>query len=866
MVQPLSLEFQALSYLHVINMSKILLLIFLVLCASQDDMETRTDEENAEQHEFQAEVASLMDIIINSLYLNKEVFLRELISNASDAMDKIKFLALLNPDKDFGTLEIRISFDEKKKTLSILDKGIGMTKADLIEKLGTVAKSGTTQFLEAIAKGGSINLIGQFGVGFYSSFLVADKVTVISKHDDDEDQWIWISSAGPNFAVKKDPRGNTLGRGTEIILELKQDAEEFLGQEQLKNTIKDYSEFIDYPIYLYLQKDKWIDRQMTEEEIQEEEEKEAKKKKAELERKRKEKEEKGEEFNEEEAEHEDHDHEDHDHDHEHDHEHEHEHEHEHDHEEASSKTKKDKIQVWEWEQINAQKAIWLKEPKENRVKDYVKLYQTLKRDGSEPLYFLHFHGEGEVEFRAVVFVPDSAPAEMFESYHKNKSGLRLYVRRVLISEGPKELVPKYLNFLKGVIHSDDMPLNVSRENLQQQRILKIISNKLTKKIIDMLIDLAEDRDDWKAERPEKEDYETTSDDEELKQELDQEYQILLRWSSKSGKQRYEEFWKHYSKNIKMGIMEDSTNRVKLLKLLKFSSTKSLTSQTSFEEYIERMPSNQEFIYYMAGESIESMKNSPMIQNLNKVGFEVILLDDPLDEFTWTYFREYGDKQIKNVAKGDLDLGTMTPYEERKEVKIKELYQPLCDWWKKALGKSVDKVTISRRLVEDPVVISTSENTYTANMYRISKAQTYSNQQKIPDHYIPKKTLEINPSHPTIKKMLEQIDDPSKQLEDYAWLLYESALVSSGFAVIEDFEFTDRMYNLLRKGMGVLASEQIKEPDVEIPEDEFIDEDTEDIENLDDDEEEEENNEEDEEIESLDEEVENIEDEPVREDL
>jgi heat shock protein beta len=832
-------------------MSKLFLLAFFVLALSQDENDLTQSDELGEKYEFQAEVASLMDIIINSLYLHKEVFLRELISNASDAMDKIKFLALLNPDKDYGSLEIRISFDESKKTLTIQDKGIGMTRNDLIEKLGTVAKSGTTQFLEAIAKGGSINLIGQFGVGFYSCFLAADKVTVISKHDDD-DQWIWISSAGPQFAVKKDPRGNTLGRGTEIILELKQDAEEFLMQETIKNTVKDYSEFIDYPIFLYSQKDKWIDRPMTEQEIQEEEEKEAKKKKAEEDRKRKEREEKG--ITEEEQEEREraeveekkrreeekegqHDHEhDHDHEHEHDHDHEHEHDHDHEHEEEEpkekeEKTKKDKIQVWEWEQVNAQKAIWTKDPKENRVKDYVKLYQTLKRDGSEPLYFLHFHGEGEVEFRAIVFIPDAAPSEMFDSYHKNKSGVRLYVRRVLIADGPKDLIPKYLSFLKGVIHSDDMPLNVSRENLQHQRIMRIISNKLTKKVIDMLIDLSEDKDDWKAERPEKEDYETDSDDETLKQDLDQEYQILLRWSSKSGKGRYDEFWKHYAKNIKMGIMEDSNNRAKLLKLLKFHSTKSISGLTTFEEYVERMPANQEFIYFMAGESIDLMKNSPMIQNLNKLGYEVILLDDPLDEFTWTYFKEYGDKQVKNVAKGDLDLGTQTTYEERKEVKIKELFQPLCDWWKKVLGKNVEKVTVSRRLVEDPVVISTSENTYTANMWRISKAQTYSNQQKIPEHYTPRKTLEINPSHPTIKKLLSRVEEPSKQLEDYAWLLYESALVSSGFNVIEDFDFTERMYTVLRKNMEILPSEPIVEPEIVIPEDEPL-EDEEEIENLD----------------------------------
>jgi len=398
---------------------------------------------------------------------------------------------------------------------------------------------------------------------------------------------------------------------------------------------------------------------MNEEEIAAEEEKERKQKEAMLERKQKAKEEKiakGEEVPEEEEEPEMP-------------------------EEEKKRTKNEKITEWLWEQVNAKKAIWLNEPKDNRVKDYVKLYQTLKKDGSEPLYFTHFHGEGEVDFRAIIFIPDSPPSDMFEEMNSKSNGIRLYVRRVLIADGPKDLIPKYLNFLKGVVHSDDMPLNVSRETLQQQRIFKIINNKIVKKVLDTLLDLANDKDDWKADRPEKEDWEYNGEDEEKKKDMDQEYQVLLRWSGKKGKERYAEFWKHFSKAIKMGVMEDSNNRNKLIKLLRFHTTTSTTELTSFSEYVDRMASNQEFIYYLAGDELKALEFAPHLQKLKKIGYEVILLDDPLDEFTWSYIKDFDDKQVKNIAKGELDLGVMTEYEEKKEQKLKELYKPLTDWWK-----------------------------------------------------------------------------------------------------------------------------------------------------------------------------------------
>jgi len=791
-------------------MSCVLSLLLITATVLGEDFQNKdldvlpAGEESSEQYEFQAEVASLMDIIINSLYVNKKVFLRELISNASDAMDKVKYMTILNPDLKKGELEVKISFDSDKKTLTIRDAGIGMTKEDLVEKLGTVAKSGTTQFLEMMAQEGNVNMIGQFGVGFYSAFLAAEKVTVASKNDED-DQYVWISSAGPNFEVFKDPRGNTLERGTEVTLHLKKDAEEFSEQDTLKDVIKEYSEFIDYPIFLYMQKDEWFERPMNDEELEEEKEKQERRKQAERERKEKERKDLSEEEPEEELD-----------------------EEPEEEPEEEPKMTRDKRKVWSWEKINAQKAIWNNEPKDNKIKDYVKLYQTLKRDASEPLHFIHTKGEGEVEFRAILFIPDETPSNLFENYHNKEADLRLYVRRVLISGGHKDLLPKYLNFLKGIIHSDDLPLNVSRETLQQQRIFKIISNKLVKKVIETLLNLADGKDDWAADKPNKEDFEDENDDEETKKEKDQEYQILLRWSSRSGDRKYQEFWKHYSKNIKLGVIEDASNRNKLKKLLRFNTNKSPDTLVSFEDYIENMQEGQEYIYYFAGEQVKSMKESPLIQKLDQMGYEVILLDDAIDEYVFSYIKEYDSYNLKHAARGELDLGPVSEYDEQKEKSLKELFKPLTDWWKQVLGNEVERVTLSRRLVEDPVVIRVAETGYTANMYKIAKAQAYANQKNIPQHYLPKKTLEVNPGHPSIKKMLKmhELNSEDPQLNNYAWMYYQTALINSDFNLIEDLSFSERVYNLIRKKLDVSPSEPLTEPEVQI--EEGYEEDLEDI--------------------------------------
>merc|ERR1712178_560468 len=402
--------------------------------------------------EFQAEVSRLMDIIINSLYKQKEIFLRELISNASDALDKIRFLSL-SEDGILGEgenkkLEIRISFDKEKRVLTLRDRGVGMTKQDLIQNLGTVARSGTTQFVEAVASGQDTNLIGQFGVGFYSAYLVADKIQVTSKHNDDE-QHIWESTADATFSVAEDPRGDTLGRGTEIKLFLKEDASEFLEQSKLEDLVKRYSEFITFPIYLHKSKTETVEVPIDDDDDDEEEEEE---------------EEEGEEEEGEEE------------------------------EEEEPKTKTETKTVWFWQHINDQPAIWTRDKSEITEEEYNQFFQSLsgKKDGSDdtPLSWIHFRAEGEIEFKSILYVPKSAPYDMYDNYYGKASGMRLYVRKVLITDEFEDLMPRYLNFIRGVVDSDDLTLNVSRETLQQHKVLRVMGKKLVRKALEMLRKLA----------------------------------------------------------------------------------------------------------------------------------------------------------------------------------------------------------------------------------------------------------------------------------------------------------------------------------------------------------------------------------------
>jgi heat shock protein 90kDa beta len=495
-----------------------------------EDVASQIEKSN-EEFSFNADIARLMDIIINSLYTKKEVFIRELISNASDALDKVRFVSVQNPEF-LGTvpqLEIMIDFDYDAKTISITDTGIGMTKAELIKNLGTVAKSGTTAFLEAMGKGDSLSLIGQFGVGFYSAFLVANKVVVSSKANDDE-QHVWTSTADAKFFVTKDPRGDTLGRGTRVTLHLKDDAIEFVEQDKIKNLVKKYSEFIQYPIKLFLSKE-------VRKTVPADEEKPAEEKPAETpatddaEIK-----DEGETKPTEEA------------------------------KPEEPKTKTVTEQVWEWENINEVKAIWLREKSDITDEEYNNFYKTISKDHENPLAYTHFSAEGEIEFKAILFIPANAPYDLFENYYGKSSALKLYVRRVLITEEFEELMPRYLNFIKGIVDSDDLPLNVSREQLQQLKMIKVMSKKLIRKAIEMIKEIADDSDEGEDDDDSEDTEESAEEaaDEEKKEKSEDEEKK----DEEAAEDKYGKFWKNFGKNIKLGVIEDASNRSKLAKLLR----------------------------------------------------------------------------------------------------------------------------------------------------------------------------------------------------------------------------------------------------------------------------------------------------------
>ena len=471
-----------------------------------------------------------MDIIINSLYTKKEVFIREIISNASDALDKMRFISLQNPEYlgNNPQLEIMIDFDFDAKTISFTDTGVGMTKAELIKNLGTVAKSGTTAFLEAMGKGDTLNLIGQFGVGFYSAFLVANKVVVTSKSNDDE-QHVWTSTADAKFFVTKDPRGDTLGRGTRVTLHLKDDAVEYVEQDKIKNLVKKYSEFIQYPIKLFISKE--VRKQVEDEEeeatktTEEDTEIETPEDDAEIK-------DEGED------------------------------------QDTTTQEKKTKTvteQVWEWETINEIKAIWLRNKDDITEEEYFGFYKTISRDHENTIAYSHFSAEGEIEFKSILFIPSSAPYDLFENYYGRSAALKLYVRRVLITEEFEELMPRYLNFIKGVVDSDDLPLNVSREQLQQLKMIKVMSKKLVRKALEMIKNLAEEDDEEEEE---------DEDNEEEEEDLDQEEEDTKEEGDEAAEDKedtedkYSKFWKSFGKNIKLGVIEDASNRSKLAKLLR----------------------------------------------------------------------------------------------------------------------------------------------------------------------------------------------------------------------------------------------------------------------------------------------------------
>ncbi|KAI5069423.1 hypothetical protein GOP47_0015724 [Adiantum capillus-veneris] len=702
----------------------------------------------AEKFAFQAEVSRLMDIIINSLYSNKDIFLRELISNASDALDKIRFLALTDKEVlgegDDTKLEIQIKLDKAKKILAIRDRGIGMTKEDLIKNLGTIAKSGTSAFLEQMQKGGDLNLIGQFGVGFYSVYLVADYVEVISKHNDDI-QYIWESKADGAFAVSEDTENEPLGRGTEIRLHLKEEAGDYLQEDKLKDLVQRYSGFINFPIYLWSSKEVDVEVEADPEEVPEDEE---------------EKTATEDEESEEDA-------------------------------ESKPKTKNVKETTWDWQLLNDVKAIWLRSPKEISDEEYANFFHSIAKDltGDKPLGWTHFNAEGDVEFKAVLFIPPKASHDLYENYYSNKSFLKLYVRRVFISDEFDELLPKYLAFLKGIVDSDTLPLNVSREMLQQHSSLATIKKKLIRKALDMIRRIAEDDP-------------AESDDKEGDSEGEDE-----------NRGKYAKFWNEFGKSIKLGIIEDASNRARLAKLLRFHSTKSGDKLASLDQYIERMKPNQKDIYYITGANKEQLEKSPFLEQLKKKGYEVIYFTDPVDEYLMQYLMDYEDKKFQNVSKEGLKLGKDSKLKE-----LKESFKDLTKWWKELLSsENVDSVKISNRLADTPGVVVTSKYGWSANMERIMQSQTLSDTSK-QAYMRGKRVLEINPRHPIIKELRERValDSEDSVAQQTAKLIYQTALIESGFLLEDPKEFASRVYSVMKTTLNV-------SPDAVVEEEEEVDE-------------------------------------------
>uniref|UniRef100_A0A8C9TF04 Endoplasmin n=1 Tax=Scleropages formosus TaxID=113540 RepID=A0A8C9TF04_SCLFO len=709
--------------------------------------------DKSEKHAFQAEVNRMMKLIINSLYKNKEIFLRELISNASDALDKIRLLSLTDETALAANeeLTIKIKSDKEKNMLHVMDTGIGMTKEELVKNLGTIAKSGTSEFLNKMTEmqmeGQSTSeLIGQFGVGFYSAFLVADKVIVTSKHNNGT-QHIWESDSN-EFSVIEDPRGDTLGRGTTITLVLKEEASDYLELDTIKNLVKKYSQFINFPIYV------WSSKTETVEEPIEEDEADAEKKDATEDEAEVEEEEEG---------------------------------------KDKPKTKKVEKTVWDWELMNDIKPIWQRPAKEVEEDEYKAFYKTFSRDSEDPMSHIHFTAEGEVTFKSILFVPAAAPRGLFDEYGSKKNDfIKLFVRRVFITDDFHDMMPKYLNFIKGVVDSDDLPLNVSRETLQQHKLLKVIRKKLVRKTLDMIKKIAEE-------------------------------------------QYNEKFWKEFGTNIKLGVIEDHSNRTRLAKLLRFQTSHSDTDLSSLEQYVERMKEKQDKIYFMAGTNRKEAESSPFVEKLLKKGYEVIYLTEPVDEYCIQALPEFDGKRFQNVAKEGLKFDESEKAKEKREALEKE-YEPLTTWLKdKALKDKIEKAILSQRLTKSPCALVASQYGWSGNMERIMKAQAYQTGKDISTNYYAsqKKTLEVNPKHPLIREILKRVNNDAEDqtAADLAVVLFETATLRSGYQLTDTKAYGDRIERMLRLSMNVDLDEQVEEEPDEEPEEAAEEEEAEDEEEV-----------------------------------
>lgn len=654
-----------------------------------------------------------MDLIVHSLYSHKEVFLRELVSNASDALDKLRFLSVTEPSLlgESGELEIRIKPDPDNGTITITDSGIGMTKEELIDCLGTIAQSGTSKFLKALKEnkdlGADNGLIGQFGVGFYSAFLVADRVVVSTKSPRSDKQYVWEAVADSSSYVireETDPE-KLLHRGTQITLHLRPDDKyEFSEPTKIQSLVKNYSQFVSFPIFT------WQEKSRTVEVEEEEEPKEGEEPKAEGD---------------------------------------------------TNKTKKTKTEkYWDWELANETKPIWMRNSKDTPREEYNEFYKKTFSEFLEPVAYTHFTTEGEVEFRSILYIPSMGPLNNEEVVNPKTKNIRLYVKRVFISDDfDGELFPRYLSFVKGVVDSNDLPLNVSREILQESRIVRIMRKRLVRKTFDMIQDLAEGEN----------------------------------------KEDYKKFWENFGRFIKLGCIEDSGNHKRITPLLRFYTSKSEEELKSLDEYVENMGENQNAIYYLATDSLKSAKTAPFLEKLVQKDIEVLYLVDPIDEVAIQNLQTYKEKKFVDISKEDLELGDE---DEVKERETKQEYNLLCDWIKQQLGDNVAKVQVSKRLSSSPCVLVSGKFGWSANMERLMKAQALGDQSSL-EFMRGKRILEINPDHPIIKDLSAACKNApdSSEAKRAVELLYDTAQISSGFSPESPAELGNKIYGMMALALG-----------------------------------------------------------------
>merc|ERR1711937_207809 len=591
----------------------------------------------------------------------------------------------------------------------------------------------------------------------YSAFLVADKVVVTSKNNDDS-QYIWESDAS-SFSISEDPRGPTLKRGTQISLYLKESEYDFLEQDTVRDLIKKYSQFINFNIYLWGSSTKTVEEPIEEDEEEKTED--------EVEETPKEEDEEGavEEDKEE--------------------------------EEKKAKTKKVEKTTWDWELCNEAKPIWTRKPDDIEQDEYDEFYKSITKDNNGPMTQSHFIAEGEVTFKSLLFIPNTQPSETFNKYGQAGENIKLYVRRVFITDDFKDMMPNYLSFVKGVVDSDDLPLNVSRETLQQHKLLKVIKKKLVRKTLDMIKKISDDK--------------------------------------------YYDFWKEYSTNIKLGVIEDTANRTRLAKLLRFTSSSG--KMTSLAEYVERMKDKQESIFYVAGGSKEEVEQSPFVERLLAKGYEVLLLTEAVDEYAISALPEFEGKKFQNVAKEGFNIDGDTEAAKQRKEATKERFDPLIKWLgEDTLKDQILRAEVSERLSGSPAILVTSKFGWTGNMQKIIQSQTHSKTQDMQrDYYLnQKKTLEVNPRHPLIKELLRRVEDnpADESAKNMAVMMFNTATLRSGFSLKDTVNFAEQIEMMMRQTLGVDEDEKVEEEE-EILDEEPPEEDDEDEEEEDDEEVEEE---------------------------